>query len=207
MITAPGVPGVAFGTLVDGDGRRDEQARQQIAASLGIPDQWAVVDQVHGNTVAVADVAGNLGEADGLVTTRRGLPVAIGTADCVPVAIVGTDSVAMVHAGWRGVAARIVAVAMARVSDLGPVQTVVVGPHIGPCCYEVGDDVVGAIGGFAGQTAWGTTSADLASAIEAQVGNAVDLVTIEGCTMCDDRFASHRRNATEIRQVSLAWLP
>ncbi len=207
MIIAPGVPGVAFGTLTDGDGRRDERARRRIADSLGISDRWAVVNQVHGNTVVVADTAGTLGDADGLMTTRSGLPIAVGTADCVPVAIVGKESVAIVHAGWRGIASQIVAVALATVSNLGQAQTVVVGPHIGPCCYEVDDDVVAAIGGFGGQTTWGTTSADLATAIATQVGDAADLVEVAPCTMCDDRFASHRRNATESRQVSVAWLP
>ena len=205
MILAPGVPGVAFGTLADGDGRNDPVARAAIAAELGIASEWASVHQVHGPLIANVTLPGSQGEADGMVTRVDGLPLVIGTADCVPVALVGDESIAMLHAGWRGVALGIVSRALE-----GPLADTyshaVLGPRIGPCCYEVDSDVVKAVGGFEATTNHGTTSVDLGEAIISQVADRVSVVDISFCTKCDDRFASHRRDGTKTRQVSLAWL-
>jgi len=205
MIFAPGIPGVAFGTLDDGDGRSDARARRSIAETLGIPDSWAYVDQVHGAEVLFVEAGGNHGPADGLITGKRLLPLAIGTADCVPVAFVSPTAVAIVHAGWRGVAAGVVGRALASMEKHGPVSDVVIGPHIGSCCYEVGPEVVQAVGGYGRKTTYGTPSIDLGSAIEAQVDDKASVRSVSACTKCDERFASHRRDGTKIRQVSVAW--
>lgn len=205
MILAPGVPGVAFGTEADGDGRNHRSARRTISSTLGISADWAYVDQVHGVHIVTVDHQGNHGSADGICTRTAGLPLAIGTADCVPVALVGAGTVAMLHAGWRGVAGRIVDRAIDD-QPPGTFHTAVIGPHIGACCYEIGDEVVEAIGGFKSSTAAGTTSVDLKAAIVAQIDHRVGVKDVSACTMCDDRFASHRRNGTPARQVSLAWL-
>jgi hypothetical protein len=207
MITAPGVPGVAFGTIEDGDGRTDAAARRSISTSLGIPSAWATVDQVHGDVVAIAQDSGHHGQADGLFTTTPLLPLAVGTADCVPVALVGEEAVAIVHAGWRGVASGIVASARDAFRSHGASPMVaVIGPHIGACCYEVGDEVIDAVGGFAAATSWGTRSVDLAMAIEAQL-HPLPVRRIDGCTMEHSGFASHRENGTKQRQVSVVWKP
>lgn len=207
MILTPGVPGVAFGTRSDGDGRIDSSARAEISQSLGIADEWAHVDQVHGADIVDVTHAGHHGPADGLRTGAVGLPLAIGTADCVPVALVGATAVAMLHAGWRGVAAGIVTKAVTESRALPePYSVAVIGPHIGPCCYEVSQDVVDAIGGYADTTTFGTTSVDLGAAVASQVGADISIVDMASCTNCDERFASHRRDGTRVRQVSLAWL-
>ena len=205
MILAPGIPGVAFGTKADGDGRNDDSARREISSALAISSDWAYVDQVHGVQILTVDHNGNHGSADGMHTRTEALPLAIGTADCVPVALVGGGMVAMLHAGWRGVAGGIVDRALAAQTP-GTFHTAVIGPHIGPCCYEIGDEVVEAVGGFAATTTAGTTSVDLKAAIVAQIDQRVAVEDVSACTMCDDRFASHRRNGTPVRQVSLAWL-
>lgn len=207
MILAPGVPGVAFGTAADGDGRSDTGARKRISAELDIDPLWATVDQIHGSTVAVVESHGYHGEADGLFTTIRGLPLTVATADCVPVAIVGNDAVSIVHAGWRGVASGIVSEAVRLFATHGTEPTqAVIGPHIGPCCYEVGDEVVAGIGGFTGTTSWGTRSVSLADAIDHQLG-VIPALRVGGCTMEDPLFASHRENATPDRQVAVVWIP
>ena len=205
MIPAPGVPGVAFGTQADGDGRKSLTARREIALTLGISSDWAYVDQVHGVRVVSVDSMGNHGSADGIFTRRDGLPLAIGTADCVPIALVGDTAVAMLHAGWRGVAGGIVGRAI-NDQPHGTFHSAVIGPHIGPCCFEVGDEVVESIGGFTATTTAGTTSIDLAAAITAQIDGQLPIEEVSACTMCDDRFASHRQNGTPARQVSVVWL-
>jgi len=98
--------------------------------------------QVHSPTVHRAH-AGARGEpGDGLWTDEPGLPMLAMSADCLPIAIArtnGTPALAVLHAGWRGLAEGVVA---AGVASLGPgPKAAVVGPAIGPCCYEVKDDV------------------------------------------------------------------
>ena len=205
MILSEAIPGVAFGHLADGDARSDRAARSRMSAQLGIPSSWATISQVHGDVVRFVDAAGPAGDADGLITQTRGLPVAVATADCVPVAIAGESSIAVVHAGWRGVAAEIVPKALDRFAELGdPAVAASIGPHIGSCCYEVGEEVVAAIGHRA-ETAWGTVSVDLRSAVHDQLGS-LEVEDIDVCTMDDEGFASYRRNGTKQRQVAVAWL-
>ena len=82
----------------DGDLRGDPDARSRLSSRLGISDQWAVVDQVHGS--AVVDVAepGNHGRADGLFTTELDLPLAVFTADCIGIVFKADDTIGVAHA-------------------------------------------------------------------------------------------------------------
>ena len=207
MIQPRDLPGIAFGQVSDGDLRSDSEARRATSRTLGIPDAWAVVDQVHGSVIVRATSQGNLGSADGIITETPNLPIAIATADCVPVVIVGMRSRAIVHAGWRGVGAGIVRKAVRVMGDGGDhPRRAVIGPHIGPCCYEVGQDVVNAIGGHSARTRIGSLSVDLGAAIRAQL-EGIDVEHEEMCTMHDTRFHSYRRDATTQRQMAVAWIP
>ena len=207
MIRSEVVLGVAFGTVAEGDGRSSVAARRSISTELGIDEAWATITQVHGSDVIIARGSGALGEADAVVTFRDGPPVAIATADCVPVALVGQATIALAHAGWRGVASGVVVHAVETMRSLGdPPDRAVIGPHIGPCCYEVGSEVIEAVGGHAATTTWGTTSVDLGAAITDQLAG-IGIERVAACTMHDDRFASFRRNGTAQRQVTVAWVP
>jgi YfiH family protein len=207
MIQPRDLPGIAFGQASDGDLRGDAEARRLTSVDLGIPDAWAVVDQVHGSDIVHATSPGNLGSADGIITSTPMLPIAVATADCVPVVIVGMRSRAIVHAGWRGVAAGIVRRAI-RVLEAGGdhPRRAVIGPHIGGCCYEVGPDVIDAIGGYGVTTRDGSLGADLGAAIQVQL-EGIEVEHEEMCTMHDTRFHSHRRNTTKQRQMAVAWIP
>ena len=207
MIRSEVVLGVAFGTVAEGDGRSSVAARRSISTELGIDEAWATITQVHGSDVIVARGPGALGEADAVVTLHGGPPVAIATADCVPVALVGQATIALAHAGWRGVASGVVDRTVETMRSLGdPPDRAVIGPHIGPCCYEVGPEVIEAVGGHAATTTWGTTSVDLGAAITHQLAG-IGIERAAACTMHDDRFASFRRNGTAQRQVTVAWVP
>jgi YfiH family protein len=175
--------------------------------ALDIPESWAFVDQIHGSDIVVATGPGHLGEADGIMTSVPMLPIVIATADCVPVVLTGHQTVAVVHAGWRGIAAGVVGEAHTMMGEAGdPVIAAVIGPHIASCCYEVGSEVVDAIGGFAASTTSGGLSVDLAGAVGAQLPG-VDVTVLDECTMHDGRFHSHRENATPHRQVTVTWIP
>ncbi len=207
MIRPPGIPGVAFGTRIQRDGRTNENARAAISTDLGIPSSWATIRQVHGDHTVVASEAAFYGDADGLATDVVGLPLAIATADCVPVVLIGERFRAVTHAGWRGIAAGVVPAAAALMEQAGDTpRLAILGPHICGACYEVGAEVNDAIGGFASLTHTGTNGADLAGAIRSQL-RGIEVTEVGVCTTEDDRMASYREDATKDRQVTVVWIP
>lgn len=207
MIRPAGFRGAAFGDAFDGNGRDDADARELISTELGIPAAWAFVRQVHGAVVARVERAGCAGNADGLVTDRPGLPMVIATADCVPVVIEGDHSVAIVHAGWRGVAAGVIPAGLDAIRDRGDTpRRAAIGPSIGPCCYEVGDEVLAAIPLHASSTTFGTPSVDLWGAAEHQL-DGLDVWRSDRCTFAAPELWSYRRDGTPNRQIAVAWVP
>ncbi len=207
MIRPPGFRGAAFGAAGDGDAKRDDRARRRIAAGLGIGAEWALTRQVHGTEVRTATAPGHLGAADGIVTTTAGLPIAVVTADCVPVIFEGPAGAGIAHAGWKGAAAGVAGAVRAALAAAGaPPARAAVGPAIGPCCYEVGAEVAELFPDHVDRTRWGTTSVDLPGAVAAQL-DGLEVWRSEICTMCGDGYHSYRRDRTAERQVAVAWLP
>lgn len=167
-------------------------------------DDMASLKQIHSGIVLHADrVAGCVGEGDALVTAEAGVTVSIRTADCLPILLADrrTGAVAAVHAGWRGTVAGIAGVTVTRLhNDFGsrPEDLVaVIGPGIGVCCYEVGEEVARQLGeNWPAQTKAGHVN--LAEHNRRQLERAgltqscIDVVS--PCTFCDaDRFWSYRR--------------
>lgn len=160
--------------------------------------------QVHGATVRTVTVsAPELEEGDGQVTARDDVAVMVQVADCLPIAIAGEGAVAMLHAGWRGLAAGIVEEGVRALRAAGAAEPLaaVIGPGARGCCYEVGDEVRGAFGAT-------TRTIDLAT-IAARRLAAVGVEQIEDvgcCTICDTRFHSFRRDGEAAgRQAGVAW--
>lgn len=207
MIRPSGLRGAAFGTASDGDGRKDRDARSRIGRRLGIGDAWATISQVHGAVVATADAPRHLGEADAVITFRAGIPITVATADCLPIVVEGERSVAVIHAGWRGLRSGVIERTLETMDENGdaPLRAAI-GPAIGPCCYEVGTEVADEFPGFRSQTTWGTESVDLPAAAAAALGG-LTVWRSTRCTMTDAAFHSHRRDGTTARQVTVAWLP
>ncbi|MCI0546103.1 MAG: polyphenol oxidase family protein [Candidatus Rokubacteria bacterium] len=121
---------------------------ERLLAGRGLArEPAAYARQVHGADVAVAERSGLAGVADVLLTERPGLPVAIITADCLPIIVYDPQGgrLAGVHAGWRGTvqsAARAAAEALARAGGDPAGFVAAIGPSIGPCCYEVDGPVI-----------------------------------------------------------------
>jgi polyphenol oxidase len=206
MIVPSRTAGVAFSEVRDGDMLNDHAARAALSSVLGIRDRWATLRQVHGSEVVRASGPGIQSDADAVWTTEPGLPLAVFTADCMGVVLQGADAVGVAHAGWRGAGARVAAHLVDTMTTAGhPPQRGVIGPGIGPCCFEVGEDVAAMFPGHTATTAWGAGSVDLASAIAAQLdGLAIEVV--DGCTRHQDRFFSHRRDRTACRQAAIGWI-
>ncbi len=119
------------------------------------------------------------------------------TADCAPVALVrlaGSPAVALVHVGWRGLLAGVV---QAAVSALGGEVAASIGPAIGPCCYDVRDDVADPVRAAFGSELVREGRLDLPGAIDRALRQAgcVRVDRLDECTACHpDRYFSHRRD-------------
>jgi YfiH family protein len=168
-------------------------------------------EQVHGGEVAVIDAAG-LGSAlgadgaDGLVTTARGVPLAVLAADCLPVLLADPQAgvVAAAHAGRPGLAKGILQRTLAVMVELGadPARTTaVIGPAVCGRCYEVPeqmrDEVEARVPGSATTTRQGTPALDLPAGAEGLLRRAgvTAINSLDVCTMEDERVFSHRRSA------------
>jgi YfiH family protein len=145
-------------------------------------------------------------EADGQSTALRGVALAVVSADCLPVALAGEGAVAMVHAGWRGLAAGVLEEGVRAIEELdggGPIAAVI-GPGAGKCCYEVGPEVHAAFGDRRGE-AWTLDLRGLAHARLSAAG-VESIRDVDACTICDSRFYSHRREGSRAgRQAGIAW--
>jgi len=175
--------------------------------------ELAWLRQIHSNRVLEAQ-PGLTAEGDALWTDQRGLALCIATADCVPIVIAAADRVATVHAGWRGIIAGIVSAAV----DVFPEParlTAWIGPAIGACCYEVGEDVATRIAESASPKVINANTghrphADLSKAVEIQLSRlgVEDIRRLGECTACDcDRLWSYRREGPGAgRNLTFAWI-
>ena len=213
---------VVFSERGDGDlrvssrgaGEPLELVQQRVLALLGVAGV-AVPRQVHGAEVVVVDqpvvgYAVGVGDGDGVATAVRGVAAAVHVADCLPIAVGGEGAVAMLHGGWRGLAAGIVSQGVEALRALGAdgALAAVVGPGVGGCCYETGEEVRQA---FAAYGASRGRLLDLKAVAAAQLREAgVAVVRDVGlCTICapTGRLFSHRRDGPATgRQGGFAWL-
>lgn len=172
-------------------------------------DGWRVawLSQVHSDRCVVVDGTGGCaGRADALITGCPGVLLTVRTADCLPILMADRKRrvVAAMHAGWRGTAANISGNVVRRLSkDFGLESAdllVAIGPGIGPCCYEVGPEVVARLAeylpGLRGRA--GRVNIDLVEAnrrqLEAAGVTANNLFAGAPCTCCHaERFHSYRR--------------
>jgi YfiH family protein len=162
------------------------------------PNTVSTLKQIHSNLVLLADHSGLLGEGDALITGEPGLAISIRTADCYPILLADTRNraIAAIHAGWRGTAAQIVLRTLEKMKSEFATQpsevVAAIGPGIGVCCYEVGEEVAREFG-FDGKThlglAWENRKQLESAGVPAQNIEALDV-----CTFCDaERFFSYRR--------------
>jgi len=218
-LTLAGGERVFFGTLADGNmssvsgtgARAGSAARERLRARLGLR-RIVCGRQVHGamvahvcDPVATRPDARELEEADGQATAMRGVGVMVLTADCLPVALGCGDAVAMLHAGWRGLAAGVLEEGVRALRQLGagPEIAAVIGPGAGACCYEVGADVHAALTG----ERRGPIDLSAIARERLQRAGVAHVCELRACTICDARFFSHRREGERAgRQAAVAWL-
>lgn len=142
-------------------------------------------------------------DADGQLTASPRLTPIVQVADCLPVALVGHERVAMLHCGWRGLAAGI----LARGAEALEPQAAAIGPAIGRCCYRVGDEVLAQFAELGpGIAVDGRLDlVEVATRLLARAGVS-QVEAADVCTSCEpELFFSHRRDQVTGRQAGLLW--
>jgi polyphenol oxidase len=179
--------------------RADENRRIACEAMGADVEKLALNFQVHSDRVLRAAAGMRNEHADGLWTDEPGLPILAMSADCLPIALARADTtepaIAVLHAGWKGLLAGIVE-GGARV--LGDHElTAAIGPGIGPCCYEVGEEVAAPYRERFGEDVMREGHLDLwTSAERALLAAGVEHIhRVDRCTACEpETFFSHRRD-------------
>ncbi len=207
-----------LGMLTGDEPERVVANRRRLCEAGGVDAETATMArQVHGGRVTEAKPRGvvtpgtDFEPCDGLWSDRPGQAMMLVTADCLPVALArtaGTPRLAVLHVGWRGLLEGIVENGVAALADGGAAAAI--GPGIGVCCYEVGEEVARPFGErFGGDVVRGR-NVDLPLATERALRAAgVDEVETTGfCTACNpELFFSHRRDrGTTGRQGIVAAL-
>jgi len=195
------------------DAEHGHQARERLCARIRA-EQLVRGYQVHGAVVrrmvelAEDEVgAGDAQEADGQATALRGVGTMVLTADCLPVALGVESAVAMLHAGWRGLAAGVLEEGVLALEEIGGQDEIVavIGPGAGVCCYEVGEEVHAAFGGVHRDDRRIDIKAIARDRLEA--AGVAEVRDVGACTICDERFFSYRREGARAgRQAGVAWL-
>ncbi len=211
--------------LVHGFGTRKDPVPSVFLSEWASKPRWK---QVHGVACAeVTSVEQDCGEADALFSQIPQVLVGVQTADCVPILLASRrmPAVAAVHAGWRGTQAKILRALWKKLSELGhrPRDWVAaIGPSIGPCCYEVSEDLARSFeaefgGGGRPNPVPKFRRLDLPSVNEGELRSLglVEIEVLRACTFCSreysaqeasdgsPRFESYRRDGSGGRQWSV----
>jgi YfiH family protein len=195
----------------------------------GTPERLLTLRQVHGAEVlVVSDDTRTLALAhpqpyDAVITEKKNIALGIWTADCLPILMADRAKkvIAAVHAGWRGIWRGVIertVAEMTRTFQSVPADIVAgIGPGIGPCCYEVKEDVVSlfrnaytAADQFI-QEREGKMYLDLRSVAQLELTQAgipfANIAVVNLCTSCQqDLFFSYRRENNAGRQLSFIVL-
>ena len=204
-----------LGILTDDDQTRVAENRGRLAAALGLdPASVAMGWQVHGNELrdwhaapeqgGYAHAGAELPKVDGHTTSEPNLGLLVLAADCLPVALASHDRVAMLHCGWRGLAAGIVERAL---EEFPEPPAAALGPSIEACCYEVGPEVLQAFDDVEGAAIGRHLSLRKVAAEKLRSAGVTQIESVELCTSCrEDMFFSHRRDGGVTgRQAGIIW--
>jgi YfiH family protein len=185
--------------------------RARLESRVGIPIQF--MNQVHGDVVSI--IRGEAVEpptSDALLTQSAGVGLAVMVADCIPLLLAGSSSVAAVHVGRKGLMNEVAlaAIKLMRNTDSSEL-TAVIGPSICGHCYEVSEDIYNDVTNkfplATSKTRNGGFALNLAAALIDQLQKHGIKVTDESrCTVEDDNLYSYRRDGVTGRQVGVVWL-
>ncbi len=201
-----------LGRWTDDDPRAVERNLELVADAVGVSlDALVQGCQVHGRRVErIAEQPESehvLPEVDGVASGVQGLAALVLTADCLPIALIGPCAVAMLHAGWRGLADGVIEEGVAAIRELGGDDRLeaAIGPGAGACCYEVGPEVHEELGRRAERA---TIDLKAIARERLEAAGATEVHDVGLCTICSDPqlFFSYRRDGGVTgRQAGIAW--
>ena len=192
-----------LGILTDDDPANVKENRRRAAAQAEVDgDRIAMGWQVHGSDLrewtepqperAYSEPGKTLEQVDGHLTSEPGLGLLVLVADCYPVALSDGEQAAMLHCGWRPLAGGIVEKALARFSSP---PAAAVGPGIGGCCYEVGDEVLETFADVDGAASGRMLDLRVVIAAKLAAAGVTDVQHVNRCTSCEpELYFSHRRD-------------
>ncbi|MEA2497452.1 MAG: purine-nucleoside/S-methyl-5-thioadenosine phosphorylase / adenosine deaminase [Thermoleophilaceae bacterium] len=203
--------------LLTGDDRETVIRNRRRLADQGAvaPENVAMGWQVHGTDIrewegpdpdtAFLDPQGGHLKVDGHITRNSELGLLVLVADCLPVAIAGHGAVAMVHCGWRGLAGGLIGKAT---EQMGGAVAAAVGPGIGQCCYEVGQELLDAFTDYDDVADGRMLNLRAIADAQLRAAGIEQVEHVDYCTSCHpELFFSHRRdNGVTGRQGGMAWL-
>jgi polyphenol oxidase len=205
-----------LGILTDDDQARVARNRELAAAELALdPERIAMGWQVHGTDMrewdappdggGYASPGAALDRVDGHATGTPGVGLLVLVADCLPVALIAPGRAAMLHCGWRPLAGGIVEKALASFEEP---PAAAIGPGIGRCCYEVGEEVLSEFAGLEGVAEGRMLDLRMVVRRKLEAGGVTAIEDVDLCTSCrPDLFFSHRRDkGVTGRQGGFAWL-
>jgi YfiH family protein len=208
-----------LGILTEDDPARVVENRTRLCSAVDAdPDGATMGWQRHGATVTRAQPRGIVtpgtvfDHCDGLWSDEPGRAMLLLTADCMPIALARegeNPAVGILHAGWRGLLAGIVAAGVRALGVRGAL-TAAIGPSIGPCCYEVGEEVAVPFREAFGEDVARDGTLDLWTSAERalRAAGVSHVHRFDICTSCHgERFFSHRRDAGKTgRQGVIAYV-
>jgi YfiH family protein len=187
-----------LGRKLGDEPERVDENRRRVCQALGVDLAGLTLNYQRHTALVHRAEAGRRGETgDGLWTDEPGVPMLALGADCALIALARNGrrpAVAVLHAGWRGLLGGI---AEAAVAALGGRPAALIGPAIGPCCYEVREDVAAPFRARFGRDVVMRGRLDLWTAAERGLREAgcATVERLDLCTSCDaDRFFSYRRD-------------
>jgi purine-nucleoside/S-methyl-5'-thioadenosine phosphorylase / adenosine deaminase len=204
-----------LGVNTNDDPARVVENHGRLAQAVGLaPGAIALGWQVHGKVLAdwsappgraePLAAGGELARVDGHVTDLEGLGLLVLAADCLPVALAAPGRVAMLHCGWRGLAAGILKGAIARFDEP---PAAVIGPGIGRCCYEVGPEVLASFENLDGVARGPMLDLRAVARRLLEAAGVTRVEDVDLCTSCHpELFFSHRRDrGVTGRQAGVVW--
>jgi YfiH family protein len=206
-----------LGWLTEDDRRTVTRNRETLQEQLGAP-RLSFVHQVHGAEVRriTGDTRAPCGRPrlDGQATDRHDIALCALTADCLPIALAGVGGVrvvAMLHAGWRGLATGMIASGVEAMREMGArgELSAAIGPGAGPCCYEVGEEVHAPFADIEGAHAGRNLDLKAVARHQLRAAGVAHVADLGVCTICSDPnlWFSHRRDrGITGRQAGVAWL-
>jgi YfiH family protein len=205
-----------LGILTDDDQRRVAENRELLSEEIGIDaERVAMGWQVHASDIrewheapdggGYAQPGAALDRVDGHATGVSGLGLLVLVADCLPVALVAPGRAAMLHCGWRPLADGIVEKALASFDEP---PAAAIGPGIGRCCYEVGEEVLAEFADLDGVASGRMLDLRMVVRRKLETAGVERIEDVDLCTSCrPDLFFSHRRDGGVTgRQGGIAWL-